>query len=96
MLKLMRPFARRMYAKMLAGWPEPLRDRLIEAHLLMIRPVARGSVVTRRDRSGRGGHCASSPASSSSDYPPAALRPEYAGGRFRAQMPVNGQVRMLV
>jgi pimeloyl-ACP methyl ester carboxylesterase len=33
MLKLMRPFARRLYAKMLAGWPEPLRDRLIEAHL---------------------------------------------------------------
>ena len=30
---LMRPFARRLYAKMLAGWPEPLRGRLIEAHL---------------------------------------------------------------
>lgn len=32
-LAFMRPFARRMYAKMLAGWPEPLRGRLIEAHL---------------------------------------------------------------
>jgi pimeloyl-ACP methyl ester carboxylesterase len=32
-LALMRPFARRMYATMLAGWPKPLRGRLIEAHL---------------------------------------------------------------
>ena len=32
-LRLMRPFARRMYAAMLAGWPEPLRGRLIDAHL---------------------------------------------------------------
>lgn len=32
-LRLMRPFAKRMYANMLASWPEPLRRRLIDAHL---------------------------------------------------------------
>jgi pimeloyl-ACP methyl ester carboxylesterase len=30
---LIRPFARRMYAQMLATWPEPLRGQLIEAHV---------------------------------------------------------------
>jgi pimeloyl-ACP methyl ester carboxylesterase len=32
-LRLMRPFARRMYRQMLAGWPAPVRDLLIERHL---------------------------------------------------------------
>jgi pimeloyl-ACP methyl ester carboxylesterase len=32
-LKLIRPFARRTYAKMLASWPEPVRGQLIDAHL---------------------------------------------------------------
>ena len=32
-LALMRPFARRMYRRMFAGWPEPVRAQLVERHL---------------------------------------------------------------
>jgi pimeloyl-ACP methyl ester carboxylesterase len=32
-LALMRPFMRRLYRQMLAGWPAPLRSQLLEGHL---------------------------------------------------------------
>lgn len=32
-LAFMRSFLRRIYAKMIAGWPEPVRGQLIEVHL---------------------------------------------------------------
>jgi pimeloyl-ACP methyl ester carboxylesterase len=32
-LRLMRPFMRRMYRRMFTGWPEPIRQQLIDRHL---------------------------------------------------------------
>jgi hypothetical protein len=55
-LAFMRSFLRRMYAKMIAGWPEPVRGQLIEVHL---------SSNGGRQARGKGAPCPSSPASSS-------------------------------
>jgi pimeloyl-ACP methyl ester carboxylesterase len=58
-LALLRPFARRMYRQMLAGWPAPIRAELIRRHLSRAwwdaGVAERGSLVALADELKAGG-----------------------------------------